>query len=191
MIEIIFHGRGGQGAVTAAQILATAAFQEGKCSHALPYFRGERKGAPVLAYTRIDENPMEIRGAVTEADIVLVLDGALMKTINPVQSLKPNGLAIVNSTLKPGDLQTSSEKKPCKIETIDATAISEKIYGRSSIPRVNLVMLGYFSAVTKAVKVESILSAIDDYFTGDNGTKAKDGVKMAFTYRLDKKGEEQ
>ena len=82
MIEIIFNGRGGQGAVTAAQILATAAFQEGKFSHALPYFRAERKGAPVIAYTRISEDALEVRGSVDKADILLILDAALLKSGN-------------------------------------------------------------------------------------------------------------
>jgi pyruvate ferredoxin oxidoreductase gamma subunit len=133
MIEIIFHGRGGQGAVVAAQILATAAFLDGKYSHTLPYFRAERKGAPVIAYTRISDEPIEVRGG--------------------------------NNII---------------IETVDATALSEKIYGQSSIPRVNMAMLGHFASLTKAVKMESVLSAIGEYFTGDNAVKAREGVKLAY-----------
>ena len=180
MIEIIFNGRGGQGAVTAAEILATAAFQEGKYSHALPYFRAERKGAPVIAYVRISEKPIEVRGSVDKADIFLILDAALLKSGNIINNSKPNGLVFINTALTPEEILTISNNKDIRIDTIDATAISEKIYGQSSIPRVNLIMLGHFAARTKAVKVESILTAIDEYFVGDNAIKAKEGVKLAY-----------
>ena len=180
MIEIVFNGRGGQGAVTAAQILATAAFQEGKYSHALPYFRAERKGAPVTAYTRISEEPIEVRGSIEKADMFIILDAALLKAGNLLASAKPNGLAIVNTTMTPEEAMALSNNKDVRIETINATAKSEQIYGQSSIPRVNLVMLGYFAASTGAVKMDSVLSAIDEYFTGENAEKAKEGVKLAF-----------
>lgn len=180
MIEIIFHGRGGQGAVVAAQILATAAFLDGRYSHTLPYFRAERKGAPVIAYTRISDDPIEVRGGVDKADIILVLDAALLKAVNPLAALKPKGLVIINTTLSQEEISGSSNNKDIIIETIDATALSEKIYGQSSIPRVNMAMLGYFAALTKAVKMESVLDAIDEYFTGDNSDKAKEGVKLAY-----------
>lgn len=180
MIEIIFYGRGGQGAVVAAQILATAAFLEGKYSHTLPYFRAERKGAPVLVYTRINEEPIEVRGAIEKADIILILDAALLKSVNPLESLKPRGLAIINTTLSTEGIMSLSSNKDIKIDTIDATTLSEKIYGQSSIPRVNMTMLGHFSALTKAVEMEPVLSAIDEYFTGDNAAKAKEGVKLAY-----------
>ena len=180
MIEIIFNGRGGQGAVTAADILATAAFQEGKYSHALPYFRAERKGAPVIAYVRISEEPIEVRGSVGKADILLILDAALLKSGNILGSAKPDSMVFINTTLTHKEVLSLSNNKNLRIETIDATAISEKIYGQSSIPRVNLIMLGHFAARTKAVKVESVLAAIDEYFTGDNAIKAKEGVKLAY-----------
>ena len=83
-------------------------------------------------------------------------------------------------SLAPEEVLSLSKNKDLRINTIDAMAISEKIYGQSSIPRVNLIMLGHFAALTKAVKVESILTAIDEYFTGDNAIKAKEGVKLAF-----------
>lgn len=180
MIEIIFHGRGGQGAVVAAQILATAAFLDGKYSHTLPYFRAERKGAPVIAYTRISDEPIEIRGGVEKADIILLLDAALLRAVNPLAAIKPKGLAIINTTLPQEEISGFSSDKDIIIKTIHATALSEKIYGQSSIPRVNMAMLGYFAALTKAVKMESVLSAIDEYFAGDNAVKAREGVKLAY-----------
>jgi pyruvate ferredoxin oxidoreductase gamma subunit len=180
MISLIFHGRGGQGAVVAAQILATAAFMEGKHSHTLPYFRAERKGAPVVAYTRIADEPIEVRGAVERADIIIVLDAALLKSVNPLGGLKPGGLALINTAVPAGELMSLSNDKSIIIDTINATALSEKIYGQSSIPRVNMAMLGHFAAYTGAVKTESLLSAINEYFDGDNAAKAKEGVKLAY-----------
>jgi 2-oxoisovalerate ferredoxin oxidoreductase gamma subunit len=180
MIEIIFHGRGGQGAVVAAQILATAAFLDGKYSHSLPYFRAERKGAPVIAYTRISDEPIEVRGGIEKADIVLILDAALLKAVNPLASLKPKGLAIINTTLTDEEILDFSTDKDIKIGTIDATTFSEKLYGQASIPRVNMAMLGYFAALTKAVKMDAVLFAIDEYFAGDNAVKAREGVEIAY-----------
>jgi pyruvate ferredoxin oxidoreductase gamma subunit len=188
MIEIIFHGRGGQGAVTAAQILATAAFREGKYSHALPNFRAERKGAPVQAYVRIGDEPIEIRSAVEMADVILVLDGALMKTVRPLNNLKKCGSLILNTALISDETKALAEAQNIKIYPVNATAISEKIYGQASIPRVNVVMLGLFSAYTNAVKMESILSAVDDYFTGSNAAKAKDGAQLAYTLAFPDRG---
>jgi 2-oxoacid:acceptor oxidoreductase gamma subunit (pyruvate/2-ketoisovalerate family) len=187
MVEIIFHGRGGQGAVTASEILAKAAFYEGKYSHAFPFFQGERKGAPVMAYTRISDAPIEVRGPIEKPDIVLILDVALLKTVNPLKSLRPNGLAIINTTKSTGEIMSLSENKDIRVDTIDATALSEKIYGQSSIPRVNVAMLGYFAARTQSIKVDSILTSIDDYFTGDNGVKAKESVKLAYSYTAESK----
>ncbi len=166
--------------MVAAQILATAAFLDGKYSHTLPYFRAERKGAPVVAYTRISDEPIEVRGGVEKADMILILDAALLKAVNPLASLKPKGLVVINTTLTDEEILDFSKDKDIKIGTIDATTLSEKLYGQSSLPRVNMAMLGYFAALTGIVTVESVLSAIDEYFTGDNAVKAKEGVKLAY-----------
>jgi|WetSurMetagenome_2_1015567.scaffolds.fasta_scaffold38324_3 2-oxoacid:acceptor oxidoreductase gamma subunit (pyruvate/2-ketoisovalerate family) len=184
MIEIIFHARGGQGGVTASQILATAAFFEKKYSHAVPYFRGERKGAPVLAYARVSDDPMVERGPIINPDIAIIMDAALLKTVNPLKPIKPNGLAIINTGKSPAEILQASENKTIRISTLDATALSEKIYGKSAIPKVNILMLGSLAALTKMVRVESILAAIDEYFTGDNGAKAKESVKLAYDHVL-------
>jgi pyruvate ferredoxin oxidoreductase gamma subunit len=180
MIEITFHARGGQGGVTASEILAKSAFYEGKYSHAFPYFRGERKGAPVLAYARISDEPIIERAPIVNPDITLVMDAALLKTVNPLKSLKANGLAIINTRESPAEVLSQSERKDIRIEAVDATRLSEGIYGQSSIPRVNIVMLGILAVTTKLVKVESIYSAIDEYFTGDNEIKAKKSVEVAY-----------
>jgi pyruvate ferredoxin oxidoreductase gamma subunit len=180
MIEITFHARGGQGGVTASEILAKAAYYEGKYSHAFPYFRGERKGAPVLAYARISDEPITERGSITNPDITLIMDAALLKTVNPLKSLKANGLAIINTRNSPAEIISQSERKDIRVEAVNATKLSEEIYGQSSIPRVNILMLGILAATTKLVKIESIAAAIDEYFTGDNGIKAKKSVEIAY-----------
>jgi pyruvate ferredoxin oxidoreductase gamma subunit len=181
MLEITFHARGGQGGVTASEMLAKAAFYEGKCSHAFPYFRGERKGAPVLAYARISDEPIIERAPIANPDITLVMDATLLKTVNPLKSLKTNGLAIINTRKSAAEIIGQSERKDIRVEAVDATTLSEEIYGQSSIPRVNILMLGILAATTKLVKVDSIYAAIDEYFTGDNGIKAKKSVEVAYS----------
>jgi 2-oxoisovalerate ferredoxin oxidoreductase gamma subunit len=179
MIEIIFYGRGGQGAVMASQILATAAFLEGKYAQAFPRFGGERKGAPVVAYVRISPDPIEVRNVIVEPDMVIVLDSALLPTEEPLNSLKANGLAIINTDSSPEDIRKRSKNKDISIDTIDATALSERVYGQSSIPIVNVAMLGYLAARTRIIEVESLLASIDKYFTGGNAARAKESVKLA------------
>jgi 2-oxoacid:acceptor oxidoreductase gamma subunit (pyruvate/2-ketoisovalerate family) len=184
MKEIIFHARGGQGGVTASQILATAAFYENQYSHAFPYFRGERKGAPVMAYARISREPMAERGPILNPDIAIIMDAALVKTVQPLKSLKPGGIAIINTPKTPAEILEASENKDLRIITLDATALSEEIYGKSAIPKVNILMLGCLAALVPLVKVESILRAIEEYFSGENGLKAKESVKLAYERML-------
>ena len=188
MIEIILNGRGGQGAVTASEILAKSAFREGKYSHAFPYFQGERKGAPVTAYARISEKPIEVRGPIVKSDIVLIFDSALLKTINPLNSLKKNGLAIVNTNKSSEEIKGFTADKDIQIYTIDATALSEKVYGQSSIPKVNVAMLGFFAASTGLIQVESVLACIDEYFMGENAAKAKESINFAYRFATERDG---
>ncbi|HEX7475076.1 MAG TPA: 2-oxoacid:acceptor oxidoreductase family protein, partial [Dehalococcoidales bacterium] len=99
MIEIRWHGRGGQGAVTSAEILAEAAISEDKFAQAFPSFGPERRGAPVLAFVRISPNqPIRIRSSITEPDVVVVLDPGLLRIVNVTSGLKPGGIVIVNTT---------------------------------------------------------------------------------------------
>lgn len=186
MIEIIFYGRGGQGAVTASQILATAAFSEGKYSQAFPYFGPERKGAAVTAYARISATPIEVRNPIEKPDIVIVLDSSSLKNFEPLNSLKSNGVAIINTNKSPEEIKSRLENKDVKVNTIDATALSEKIYGQSSIPRTNVAMLGAIAACGQIINLESILTVIDQYFTGDDAPKAKESAKLAYEEAINK-----
>ncbi|MCK5562096.1 MAG: 2-oxoacid:acceptor oxidoreductase family protein, partial [Thermoplasmata archaeon] len=105
MIEIRFHGRGGQGAVVASNILAEAAFREGKDVQAFPYFGVERRGAPVTAFTKIDEKPIRVRSQIYEPDHVIVLDQSLLRSIDVAQGIKPGGLILVNIDKTPGEIR--------------------------------------------------------------------------------------
>ena len=107
MIEIRFHGRGGQGTVIASELLAQAAFIEGKTPQSFPFFGVERRGAPVTAFTRIDDKPIQVRTSIMTPDIVVVLDPGLLRTINVTAGLKPNGLLLVNTAILGAFARTS------------------------------------------------------------------------------------
>ena len=104
MYEVRFHGRGGQGAVMAAQALASAAHAEGGYATAFPFFGAERRGAPVLAFTRIDEKRIYRKTQVYEPDYVVVLDEGLLETVNVVEGLRKDGIVVVNTTKKPEEV---------------------------------------------------------------------------------------
>jgi 2-oxoacid:acceptor oxidoreductase gamma subunit (pyruvate/2-ketoisovalerate family) len=151
MIEIRFHGRGGQGAVTAANILAIAAFKEGKDVQAFPYFGVERRGAPVTAFTKIDTRPVRIKSQIYEPDYVVVLDSSLLKAVNVTQGLKNGGIVIINADKKPEDIKGIEGR----IATVDATGLGSK-----EAPIVNTAILGAFAKASGVVKIESIVQSI-------------------------------
>ncbi|MFC1820689.1 2-oxoacid:acceptor oxidoreductase family protein [Thermodesulfobacteriota bacterium] len=181
MIEIVFFGRGGQGAVTAAEVLATAASLEGKYAQAFPSFSGERRGAPVFAYARIDEHRIVDRGRIIKTDYLLLLDPNLLKTSNPLNDLKKNGTAILNLDRSPEDLIKKAGNPEIEVYCIDALAISEEIYGQKPIPITNIAMLGAFSSVSGAVQLDNIILAVDNFFSGKQAEEAKQTARMAFT----------
>ena len=158
MYEIRFHGRGGQGAVTASKILATAAFLESKWVTSFPFFGTERRGAPVTAFTRIDESKIELRSQIYEPDAVVVLDKSLMKVVNVTEGLKSDGVIIVNG--KTGDLV---EEGKYRVGYVDATSIALRNgLGDPSHPIVNTAILGAFAKVSNLVSLQSIKNATSD-----------------------------
>ncbi|MCX6742017.1 MAG: 2-oxoacid:acceptor oxidoreductase family protein [Candidatus Pacearchaeota archaeon] len=152
MIEIIFHGRGGQGAVKSAQILALAASIEGKYAQAFPNFGIERSGAPVEAYCRISDEPILLRSQIYEADYAVVLDSSLLK----IKDIKAKKKIIVNSSVGKCDL-----KETC---AFDATTLALQVFGK---PIVSTAILAIFSGFTNVVKKESLVKACGDFFSGD------------------------
>ena len=175
MIEIRIHGRGGQGAVTTGQIMAIAAFDDGKQSQTFPMFGVERSGAPVQAFARISDEKINIRSQVYNPDIVIVLDASLLETVDVTSGLKEKGTLIINTNKKPADL---SIKENFNIHTVDATSIALKVFGR---PIVNTPMLGAFSKITKEISLKSLVKAIDETFLKTKGKKIAELNKEAIT----------
>jgi pyruvate ferredoxin oxidoreductase gamma subunit len=173
MIEIRFHGRGGQGAVTAAKILAKAAFEDGKYSQAFPFFGVERRGAPVMAFTRIDDKPIQIRYQVQNPDYVIVLDEGLLDVVDVFSGIKDDGKAIIN-TNKEEKLKEYSNKE---VYSIDATGIALENLG---VPIVNTIMLGAFSKKSGKVSLDSIIKVIKETFPGKLGDKNSKAAEIAY-----------
>jgi 2-oxoisovalerate/pyruvate ferredoxin oxidoreductase gamma subunit len=180
MIEIVFYGRGGQGAVTASQILATAAFREGKYAQAFPSFGPDRRGAPVTAYARVDEKAIVDRSPIVAADYVIVLDPNLFKMSDPLRSLKNSGCAILNSEKPAKEIVLEAGRDRIHVFCIDASRISEQVYGETSIPITNVAMLGAFASASGAVSLDSILETLEQFFSGEGLEKAKKTARMAF-----------
>ncbi len=154
MYEVRFHGRGGQGAVMAAQTLAEAAVNEGNYAVAFPFFGAERRGAPVLAFTRIDSKKIYSKTQVYNPDCVVVLDDSLLDTIDVVSGLKPEGIAVINSKEKPEDIDLG---KIINTATVNATSIALEIL---KAPITNTAILGAFAKATGIIKIESLEESI-------------------------------
>jgi pyruvate ferredoxin oxidoreductase gamma subunit len=158
--EIRIHGRGGQGAVTSSQVLAIAAFFDGKKSQAFPYFGVERTGAPVEAFARISNEQIFIRQHVYEPDFVLVLDSSLVNSADITKGLKKNGFVIVNSNKNPEMLGLKGFRAHC----IDITKTALEVIGK---PFVNIAALGAFAGLSKEVSLEALEKAIGQRFAGN------------------------
>ena len=158
MIEIRFHGRGGQGAVIASKVMACAVFKEGKYVQSFPKFGVERRGAPVEVFLRIDQDKILIRNNVYTPDHIIVLDPTLMDAIDPTNGLKEGGLVLINSTRKPTEF---TELSQYKVACVDASAIAAKNrLGSPSSPIVNTAILGAFAKISGLASVDSICEAI-------------------------------
>jgi len=175
MIEIRWHGRGGQGAVTAAQLLAKACVKEGLYAQAFAMFGPERRGSPVVAFTRIDKEPIEIRSNIYEPDIVVVFDTLLMESVDVTAGLKPKGIMIFNTHSSPQELKKNFPD--FRVSTINATEIALK---RLGVPITNTVMLGALVKMTGIVKLENIENVVLERFN----IKNVEAVKEAFEKTL-------
>jgi len=165
MYEVRFHGRGGQGAVMAAQALASAAFEEGGYAVAFPFFGSERRGAPVLAFTRIDKKPIRIKTQVYEPDFIVILDEGLIDSIDVAAGLKKGGMAIVNTTRKPEEIDFGVD---LRVATVDATGVALEVLKR---PVTNSAILGAVAKATGIVSMKGIEKGIVNIFGGRLGEK--------------------
>ncbi len=176
MYEIRFHGRGGQGGRMAAEAYALAAFLEGSYAVSFPFFGAERRGAPVRAFTRVDDKKIRIKTQVYEPDYVVVLDETLIETEDVLEGLKEDGMVIINTAKKPEEVRLS---KPVKCATVDATSIALEILGR---PITNTAILGAIAKATGKVSIDSIEKAIIEKFGARLGKEA--GEKNAKAARV-------
>jgi 2-oxoacid:acceptor oxidoreductase gamma subunit (pyruvate/2-ketoisovalerate family) len=164
MWEIRFHGRGGQGVVTAGQIVAAAAFREGKQAQSFAAFGMERRGAPVTAFARVDEIPIQTRGMVHHPDVLVLLDPSVMRFANTFAGLKPKGMVVVNSSRSLEEVKVQVNLPDVAVFPIDATRISVSVFGQTSIPFTNVVMVGAFTAAGQIVAIESVIAVLPQFF---------------------------
>lgn len=175
--EIRIHGRGGQGAVTAAQLLAHAAHIEGKYVQAFPYFGAERRGAPVKAFARISDSPILLHSQIYNPDYVVVLDPQLHKIIDVTEGLKKGGVIVLNTTKSPSELNLGN----WHVAVVDATGIALELGLRvAGQPIVNTSMVGAFSRATGEVRLESVLKAIRENWRGSAGEKNARAAELAY-----------
>ncbi|GFE56314.1 2-oxoacid:acceptor oxidoreductase family protein [Geobacter sp. AOG1] len=161
MKELRFHGRGGQGAVLAAKMVASAAAIEGKCVASFPMYGFERRGMPVIAFTRFDDEPIREKSQIYTPDCLMVVDPTLLKLPSLFEGLKPGGVLILNS---PHPLPTRMSENLALVGSVNATQIAVEEIGRD-IP--NTCLIGALAATTGWLKLESVIKGLGEYLDGD------------------------
>ncbi len=176
MLEIRLHGRGGQGAVTSAELVAIAAIGKGNFAQAFPSFGPERRGAPVVAFCRVDDKKINIRAKVYSPDVVIVLDPGLLTLLDPTEGMKEGGILILNTKKKPQDIPALSGKN-VRVATVDANMIATQELGR---PIVNTTMLGAFIRATGLIAIEDIKEPLLDRFGEKLGSRNMKALERAY-----------
>jgi len=170
LVEIVIHGRGGQGSVTAANLLVSAALKDGnKGVQAFPFFGAERRGAPVRAFARISEEEIHLRSEIYNPDIVIIQDESIINLVDVLKGLGKEGKILINTTRKPDDFDFS---KKYHVATVDATAIAIKhdiVVG--GIPVVNTPILGAVPKILDKVTLDSIQKTIKEKWRGEQAEK--------------------
>lgn len=175
--EIRIHGRGGQGSVTAAELLAHAAFVEGKWVQAFPYFGAERRGAPVKAFARISDEPIRVHSQIYNPDYVMVLTPTLHKVVDVTEGLKNDGIIILNTTKKPKEIIL----KDYRVASVDATGIALELNLLvAGLPVINTSILGAFARATDEIKLSSVLKVIKERWVGSAGEKNARAAELAY-----------
>ena len=181
MFEIRIHGRGGQGVVTAAELLSAAAFDEGRHAQAFPSFGSERTGAPVVSFCRIDDSPIRTREPIAEPDAVIIVDPTLLHQVDVFGGLRQHGFVLINSSrdldaLHLGELRARFAGG--QLRTVAASELARLHLGR---PLPNAALLGGFAALTGAVSIASVLQAIRERFPGAVGEGNAAAAAECFT----------
>jgi pyruvate ferredoxin oxidoreductase gamma subunit len=180
MLQIRIHGRGGQGVVTAAELLSAAAFREGKYAQAFPSFGSERTGAPVMSFCRIDDKPIRVREPVMHPDVLVVQDPTLLHQVDVFEGAGDDALLVINSARPATDLgiaDFTSRLRPGAVLTVAATELAQQHVGR---PVPNAALLGGFAALTGLVSIESVEAAIGDRFSGVVGAGNVAAARTAY-----------
>ena len=177
IVEVRWHGRGGQGAWTASELLARAAISEGKYIQSFPEFGPERMGAPVTAFTRISTEPIQIHCAVYNPDVVAVLDPTLLKTVQVAEGLNEKGTIIVNSKDAAAEIRKTLNTDKGKVWAVPATEIAVRILG---IPITNTAMLGAVARATEIISLESVEKVVKERFRRDVAEKNFAVIKEAY-----------
>lgn len=157
LVQIRWHGRGGQGVVTASNLLAQAALEDGRYFQSFPDYGAERSGAPIIAYTRVSDALIHIRSQVTEPDIVMVFDATLIGKVDLLAGLREEGAVVVNTSLSPEEVRERMNVGLPTVCTVDGTRIAIDVLGRN-IP--NVPMLGGLLRVEEVVSQEAVLATI-------------------------------
>ncbi len=177
MKEIRVHGRGGQGAVTLAELTALAAIKEGKYAQSLPSFGPERRGAPVQAFVRVSEDkPIKIRTEIHEPDVVVVLDPSLLQVMDVTSGLKDGGIIVINTDNTPEEMSNKLNSSKWRVSTVDATKIARETLG---IPVANTTMLGAMVKLTGVVNLDSLVEPLKKRF-GRMAEKNINTMKRAY-----------
>ncbi len=169
MFQIRIHGRGGQGVVSAAEMLSIAGFHQDEHAQAIPSFGSERMGAPVVAYVRVDDKEIELREPVLEPDLLIIQDPTLFHAIDVFAGLRPDGYVLINSGKSVEELGIQDAVKDLPkghVATVPATELAMRYLKR---PTPNTVLLGAFTAMSDLVKLDSVFAAIREKFPGKVG----------------------
>jgi pyruvate ferredoxin oxidoreductase gamma subunit len=180
MLQVRIHGRGGQGVVTAAELLSLAAFDEGRHAQAFPTFGSERMGAPVTAFCRIDDRPIRAREPIAEPDALIVQDPTLLHQVAVFSGLAPDGYVLINTERDLASLaiaDVTDRMAPERVITVPATQLAREHLGR---PLPNAVLLGAFAALTGAISLEALAKAIGEKFAGRLAEGNIRGAEAAF-----------
>lgn len=189
MLQIRIHGRGGQGVVTAAEMLALAGFMEKHHAQAFPSFGSERTGAPVVAFARLASHEIRVREPVLEPNVVLVQDRTLLDSVNVFEGLQPDGYVLINTDktiagLGLSELAARLPKGHCM--TVPATRFALEKIGR---PLPGAGMLAGMAAMTGMMKLDSVIAAYNEKFSGRIALANAEVAKLAFDYIAEHQGD--
>jgi pyruvate ferredoxin oxidoreductase gamma subunit len=164
MFQIRIHGRGGQGVVTAAELLSVAGFREGRHAQAFPSFGSERTGAPVVAFCRLDTRPIRLREPILAPDAVIIQDPTLLHQVDVFAGVTPDGYILINTSRSFAELgleEFVADFQAERLATVPATEVALKHVGR---PLPNAALLGGFAALTRQISLDSVSAAIREKF---------------------------